>query len=80
MINFNMNPMEMIGLLKGRNPQELVMSMIKNNNINDPQINELISLAEKGDMNNLTKIATDMFAKQGKDFGAEFSDFMSLLK
>lgn len=80
MINFNMNPMEMIGLLKGRNPQELVMSMIKNNNINDPQINELISLAEKGDMNNLTKIATDMFAKQGKDFGSEFSDFMSLLK
>lgn len=24
-----MNPMEMISLLKGRNPEELVMSMIK---------------------------------------------------
>ena len=80
MMNFNMNPMEMIGLLKGRNPQELVMSMIKNNNINDPQINELISLAEKGDANSLTKIATDMFAKQGKNFDTEFSNFMSLLK
>lgn len=80
MINFNMNPMEMISLLKGRNPQELVMSMIKNNNINDPQINELISLAEKNDTNSLTKIATDMFAKQGKNFNTEFSNFMSLLK
>ena len=80
MMNFNMNPMEMIGLLKGRNPQELVMSMMKNNNINDPQINELISLAEKGDTNSLTKIATDMFAKQGKNFNTEFSNFMSLLK
>ena len=80
MMNFNMNPMEMIGLLKGRNPQELVMSMIKNNNINDPQINELISLAEKGDTNSLTKIATDMFAKQGKNFDTEFFNFMSLLK
>lgn len=80
MMNFNMNPMEMIGLLRGRNPQELVMSMIKNNNINDPQINELISLAEKGDTNSLTKIATDMFAKQGKNFNTEFSNFMSLLK
>ena len=80
MMNFNTNPMEMIGLLKGRNPQELVMSMIKNNNINDPQINELISLAEKGDTNSLTKIATDMFAKQGKNFNTEFSNFMSLLK
>ena len=37
-----MNSMEMISLLKGRNPEELVMSMIKNNNINDPTINELI--------------------------------------
>ena len=80
MMNFNMNPMEMIDLLKGRNPQELVMSMIKNNNINDPQINELISLAEKGDTNSLTKIATDMFAKQGKNFNTEFSNFMLLLK
>lgn len=80
MMNFNMNPMEMIGLLKGRDPQELVMSMIKNNNINDPQINELISLAEKGDTNSLTKIATDMFAEQGKNFNTEFSNFMSLLK
>lgn len=80
MMNFNMNPMEMIGLLKGRDPQELVMSMIKNNNINDPQINELISLAEKGDTNSLTKIATDMFAKQCKNFDTEFSNFMSLLK
>lgn len=80
MMNFNMNPMEMVGLFKGRNPQELVMSMIKNNNINDPQINELISLAEKGDTNSLTKIATDMFAKQGKNFDTEFSNFMSLLK
>ena len=34
-----MNPMQLISLLKNRNPQELAMSMIKNNNINDPMIN-----------------------------------------
>ena len=45
-----MNPMEMIGLLKGRNPEQLVMSMIQNNNINDPMINELISCAKNGVM------------------------------
>ena len=37
-----MNPMDFINLLKGRNPQELVMSMVKNNNINDPMILKLI--------------------------------------
>jgi hypothetical protein len=75
-----MNPMELVGLLKGRNPQELVMSMIKNNNINDPMINELIGYAESGDMTSLTKVAEDVFAKQGKNFDTEFNNFMSLLQ
>ncbi len=58
-----MNPMEMISLLKGRNPEELVMSMIKNNNINDPTINELIGYAKNGDNENLTKLAESIFQK-----------------
>ena len=48
-----MNPMQLISLLKNRNPQELAMSMIKNNNINDPMINELIQSAQNGDINNV---------------------------
>lgn len=75
-----MNPMEMIGLLKGRNPEQLVMSMIQNNNINDPMINELISCAKNGDNNKLTKIAEDIFSKRGKDFTTEFNNFMAMLK
>lgn len=75
-----MNPMEMISLLKGRNPEELVMSMIKNNNINDPTINELISYAKNGDNENLTKLAESIFQKQGKDFTTEYNNFMAMLK
>ncbi len=75
-----MNPMEMIGLLKGRNPEELVMSMIKNNNINDPTINELIGYAKNGDNENLTKLAESIFQKQGKDFMTEYNNFMAMLK
>ena len=80
MMNFNMNPMEMISLLKGRNPEELVMSMIKNNNINDPTINELIGYAKNGDNENLTKLAESIFQKQGKDFMTEYNNFMAMLK
>lgn len=76
----NMNPMQLIGLLKGRNPQELVMSMIKNNNINDPMINELVVYAQKGDINSVTKIAENYFGQQGKNFNNEFNSFMSMLK
>ena len=75
-----MNPMEMISLLKGRNPEELVMSMIKNNNINDPTINELIGYAKNGDNENLTKLAESIFQKQGKDFMTEYNNFMAMLK
>lgn len=75
-----MNPMEMISLLKGRNPEKLVMSMIKNNNINDPTINELIGYAKNGDNENLTKLAESIFQKQGKDFTTEYNNFMAMLK
>lgn len=75
-----MNPMEMISLLKGRNPEELVMSMIKNNNINDPTINELIGYAKNGDNENLIKLAESIFQKQGKDFTTEYNNFMAMLK
>ena len=47
----NMNPMQLMGLLKGKNPQEMAMSMIKNSNINDPMINQLLQCAQNGDIN-----------------------------
>lgn len=74
------NPMEMIGLLKGRDPQQLVMSMIQNNNINDPTINELIECAKSGDNQKLINLAETIFQKQGKDFTTEFNNFMAMLK
>ena len=76
----NINPIQLVGLLKGRNPQELVMSMIKNNHINDPMINELVGYAQKGDINSVTKIAENFFGQQGKNFNQEFNSFMSMLK
>lgn len=80
MSNLNMDLMQIIGLLKGRNPKELVMSMMKNNQINDPTLTQLINYAENGDINNLTSFAETYFSKQGKNFNSEFQNFMSLLK
>lgn len=75
-----MNPMQLISLLKNRNPQELAMSMIKNNNINDPMINELIQSAQNGDINNVNKIAESFCSQRGINFGQEFNSFMTMLK
>lgn len=76
----NMNPVEFIALIKNRNPQELILSMVKNNNINNPIISDLISFAQKGDINSITKIADTYFSKQGKNFMNEFNNFMAMLK
>ena len=76
----NMNPMQLMGLLKGKNPQEMAMSMIKNSNINDPMINQILQLAQSGDINSMNKIAENFFKGQGLDFNNEFNNFMSMLK
>lgn len=76
----NMNPMQLVGLLKGKNPQEMAMSMIKNSNINDPMINQLLQFAQSGDINSMNKIAENFFKGQGLDFNNEFNNFMSMLK
>ena len=76
----NMNPMQLMGLLKGKNPQEMAMSMIKNSNINDSMINQLLQLAQSGDINSMNKIAENFFKGQGLDFNNEFNNFMSMLK
>ena len=75
-----MNPMNLVGLLKGRNPQELVMSMIQGNNINDPMINDLIKYAQNNDIENVNKIAENYFNQRGMNFQKELNNLMSMLK
>lgn len=76
----NMNPVEFMALIKNRNPQELAMSMIQNNGINNPVILDLVDFARKGDVNSVSKIAEAYFTKQGKNFNQEFNNFMSMMK
>lgn len=76
----NMNPVEFMTLIKNRNPQELAMSMIQNNGINNPVILDLVDFARKGDVNSVSKIAEAYFTKQGKNFNQEFNNFMSMMK
>lgn len=75
-----MNPMNLVSLLKDRNPQELVMSMIQSNNINDPMINDLIKYAQNNDIENVNKIAENYFNQRGMNFQKELNIFMSMLK
>lgn len=75
-----MNPFQMIAGLKSRNPEELVMSLIKNNNINDPTINSLVDCAKKGDINSLNQIASEFFSKKGMDYNNQLAELMKIIQ
>lgn len=74
------NLAQIIQLVRGRNPEQLVMSMLQNNQIVDPNIRQLIQFAQSGDNDSLVNLATSMFAQRGLDFNSEFQNFMSMLK
>ena len=67
-------------LVRGRDPQSVVMEMVKNRMINDPNINQLIQFAQKGDTNSLVNLANTLFKQNGLDLNQEFNSFMSLMK
>ena len=74
-----MNPLQMIKLAMsgGKNPQEIVKQMIRNNN--NPIIQNLVKMAENGDYQGVENVARNMFKEQGRDFDVEIKDFQNLI-
>ena len=74
-----MNPMNLMMMLKQGNPRQVAMQIIQNNYPNDPRMNQLIQMADRGDVQGLQKIAEQMLGAQGKSFSAEMSNLMRSL-
>lgn len=72
--------MQIAQLMRGRNPEEVVMQMIQNNNITDPNIAQLVKLAQGGNEKDVFNLASQLFQQKGLDLNNELSTFMSLLK
>ena len=61
------------------NPRDLLINFMTQNNQN-PMINNLIGMAQKGDSKGVENFARNLFKEQGRDFDKEFSDFMKNFK
>lgn len=72
------SPIQMIKSLmgKGNNPQTIVQQMTGNN----PMLNNLMRMAQKGDSKGVESFARNLFKEQGRDFDKEFSQFMNNFK
>ena len=72
------NPIEMIkAMMNKNNPIEMIKKMVGNNN---PMFNNLIDLAQKGDVKQVENFARNFYREKGKDFDKEFAEFMSNFK
>lgn len=76
----NLNPSQLIMALKQNNPQFVVQQIINNNFPNDPTMQNLLQLGNKGDIDSLQKIAKQMLGQQGLDFEKELKNLVDLSK
>ena len=75
-----MNPMNLMMMLKNGNPRQVAMQIIQNNYPNDPRMNQLIQMADRGDIQSLQRIAEEVLGAQGKNFSAEMSSLMQNIR
>lgn len=75
-----LNPMMIISLLKNGDPRQAAMQIIQNNFPNNPQMTQLIQMAENGDITNLQRIAEQALGAQGKNFTTEMNNLLQAVK
>ena len=73
----NLDPMRLVMMLKQGNPKMVATQIIQNNFPNDPSMNNLLSLGEKGEVQSLQQIAHQVLGAQGKDLN---TDLQSIFK
>ena len=73
------NPMEILKrtILNGGNPQQIVQNTIT---ATTPMAKNLMTLAQNGDSKGLENFARNLLKEKGRDFDAEFAQFMSNFK
>ena len=64
---------------KGISPQQIIVKELALNN-NDPVINKLINIAEKGNIDEVEKIVRNLYKDKGTNFDKEFSEFMKQIR
>lgn len=76
----NLNPLQLLSMLKSSNPQDVARQIIQQNFPSDPVMQNLLKMAENGDEKGIQQFATQFFNSQGKNFNSEMNNLMNTLK
>lgn len=74
-----LNAMQMLMMLKNSQPREVAMQIINQNYRNNPQMQNLVAMAENGDINGLQNVAKQVLGPQ-KDINYELQNLLSSIK
>lgn len=75
-----LNPIQLMGMIKNGNPKDIATKIINENFANNPQMQTLLQLGEKGDVKSLEQFATQYLGQQGYDFNQEMSNLMGMIQ
>lgn len=71
-----MNPMNFFQMLKGGNPQQMVMKMMNNPQMaNNPIAKHMFNMAKNGDLQGIEEMGRNIAKERGIDFDKAFNDF-----
>lgn len=77
---YNVNPMVLIQMIRqGRNPQQLLLSVLEGDADSNPMSANLLTLARNNDGRGIEQFARNFFQSQGMDFDKEFNAFRQQL-
>ena len=75
------NMMDFMKMVKNGNPQEMVMSMLKQTaQTGNPMATNLINLINSGDMQGIERLARNVARERGIDFDKEFNSFKQMFR
>jgi len=75
-----LSPMQLISLLRGGNPQQVVQQIIQTNYPNDPTMQQLLQYAREGNTQAINQFAQQLFARSGRDFQSEYKSLMDTIR
>jgi hypothetical protein len=76
----NLNPMQLLLMLKNGNPQAVAEQIINQNFPNNPQMQQLLQMGKQGNTKGLEQIAQQILGQQGKDFNTEMNNLLNMIK
>lgn len=75
----NMNPMQLMSMIMGNNPEKIAMELLQKNMGGTPLGDHMLELAKQGNTQELQNIVRNYMQSKGVDFDKEFTNFQQLI-